>query len=153
MVEYVILGLAGPTCVSDRLDPPPPPRVEGGPAPSRRGLLLGPPRGAWSIETCTSHTWSYTDWCTAAWYQFASTPHQDLSLFYFFLKNYKTIPSLQSKVSSIYKYPKCPVWSSFSPLYDHPMVILGRHRPNVHIFRYLWSYSKQKRIPYKPQSN
>jgi hypothetical protein len=32
-----------------RLDPPPP-RVEGRPAPSRRGLLLGPPRGAWSIE-------------------------------------------------------------------------------------------------------
>ena len=35
-----------------RLDPPPP-RVEGGPAPSRRGLLLGPLRGAWSIEFYT----------------------------------------------------------------------------------------------------
>ncbi len=29
---------------------PPPPRVEGGPAPSRRGLLLGPLMAAWSIE-------------------------------------------------------------------------------------------------------
>ncbi len=31
-------------------NPPPHTRVEGGPAPSRIGLLLGPPRGAWSIE-------------------------------------------------------------------------------------------------------
>ncbi len=34
--------------------PPPIPRVEGGPAPSQRGLLLGPPWGAWSIEVLSS---------------------------------------------------------------------------------------------------
>jgi hypothetical protein len=77
----------------------------------------------------------------------------DLSLFSCFRENKKTVPSFQATVSSIYKYPKSLVCSSISPLYDHRMVMLGQCRPHVHPFRYLWSYCKQKRLSYKPQSN